>query len=104
MRIPLSVLTGVFSLLLMFFLMVECNNLCFETYSAWHCYTQSVDALEEYGQTKKRMNQVIENGKKKGYEISITKKGDMSLVVLEYHAKIPVLSIDVKQRITGYAH
>lgn len=50
------------------------------------------------------MNQVIENGKKKGYEISITKKGDMSLVVLEYHAKIPVLSIDVKQRITGYAH
>ncbi len=104
MKIPLSVLVSFSLLMTMLFLMVELNDLCFETYGAWHYYTKCIDAIEQEGTESEEVESIIENGRGKGYEISITKQEELNQVILEYRVKIPVLSIDAKQQINGYAH
>lgn len=108
MKISFQILFGLFFLFLMVFVSLGCNAATYETKSAWKCYRDTVNELEDSHFEKDMVVQAVKAAEQKGYQVAIKEDciyqdSSRYQVTLFYEITIPILHIKKQQSISGYA-
>lgn len=108
MKLSFHLYFGCFFLMVLLFSLLGCNIVAGQSRSAMNYYEQIMEELEDSHFAQTVMQTVVQEGKKRGYEIILENDSAYQdrpryQVTLKYRIQIPIFQYGNERKISGYA-